>query len=174
MRKDMRKGFIFSLDALASFSLIFAGILALLIFYAYPKLYLFNLLQAKTIASDVLYSAANTYTSDGSSLLGLAITNPSSVQTIIGKRIPPGYEYKLQVYKNGDWDTIYASSEQMKKLAASAYYVIPVIEYQEERGSDPYYYPGFCNGESTVCDSPVSQYYEGKAEVVLVRLEVYV
>lgn len=177
----MRKGFVFSLDALASFSLIFSAIFSLLIFYAYPKLYLFYLLQAKTISSEVLSSLANVYNNNGISLLAYAIKHPNYIPSTIGNHIPNQYGYKLMTYDGDKWNTLYDTStnsndehrHKFSKLSASSSFVLPLVETQEDTSSNPYNYPPYCIGSSTVCSNPASQYYEGKAEVVLVKLVVF-
>ncbi len=117
-----RQGFVFSLDAFVSFSLIVIAIQSMVIMASVPSGYWHGLLQAENLAKDTLHVVSSTMVSSGVTVVGqaseriMAGTNFSSGDNIIimtNRLIPRPYSYAYNYYDLGthQWVLLYNASD---------------------------------------------------------------
>lgn len=116
-----RRGFVFSLDAFVSFSLIIIAIQSMIIISSAPSGYWHALLQAEDLAKDALHVVSGTMTPSGVSVMGeasasiIARSRFSAGDNIIimtNQLIPRPYSYSYHYYDLGkhEWITLYNAS----------------------------------------------------------------
>ena len=116
-----RRGFVFSLDAFVSFSLILIAIQSIIIVSSAPAGYWQSLLQAEYLAKDTLHVISNTYGASGASVLGdssakfaagVKFSQGSDIITVTNRLVPKPYSYSYHYYDiaTGKWTTLYNAS----------------------------------------------------------------
>lgn len=132
MGRELKHGFVFSLDAFVAFSLILVSIQSLLVISAIPKAYYPGLLQADNLATDTLQalSLADCHNlggcsgaDSGKSILAVAshnvvnnitFTPTDPIVTATDSLIPSPYSYAYYFFNfsGQSWDLLYNASSQ--------------------------------------------------------------
>ena len=116
-----RRGFVFSLDAFVSFSLIIIAIQSMIIISSAPSGYWHGLLQAEDLAKDTLHVVSNTMTDSGVTVVGDASTRimagskfypGDNIIVMTNQLIPKPYSYAYHYYDLGtrNWTLLYNAS----------------------------------------------------------------
>ncbi len=117
-----RRGFVFSLDAFVSFSLIVIAIQSMIIMSSAPSGYYHGLLQAENLAKDTLHVISGTMTQSGVTVVGEASSRIMAGQTfyssdniiiMTNRLIPRPYSYAYNYYDLGthQWIMLYNASD---------------------------------------------------------------
>lgn len=117
-----RRGFVFSLDAFVSFSLIIIAIQSMIIISSVPSGYWHGLLQAEDLAKDALHVVSSTMTDSGVTVMGEASArimagspfySGDKIILVTNRLIPRPYSYSYHYYDLGkhEWITLYNASD---------------------------------------------------------------
>ena len=117
-----RRGFVFSLDAFVSFSLIIIAIQSMIIMSSAPSGYWHGLLQAENLAKDTLHAVSNTMAASGVTVVGEAsqrimagspFDSGDDIVIMTNRLVPRPYSYSYHYYDLGTrkWTTLYNASD---------------------------------------------------------------
>lgn len=197
----MKKGFIFSIDAFISFTIILVLIHSLVFIATIPSSYYSSLMQANYLAQDSLDALANANMSKmyglpgDETVLEYLMKNRQDEDVIrghIGALIPVQYGYRLELWNSStnSWTEIYDTknysisddphNKLYRKLKVSAYSLSLGTDIERGGKDSPFCYIT-CNSTKygnygncpTQCDKPKSLYEKGSAILGLLRLTVY-
>jgi hypothetical protein len=116
-----RRGFVFSLDAFVSFSLIIIAIQSMIIISSAPSGYWHGLLQAEDLAKDTLHVVSSTMAQPGVTVMGEASArimagskfySGDKIIIMTNQLVPRPYSYSYHYYDLGthEWVTLYNAS----------------------------------------------------------------